>query len=208
MAVSLAQATDILAGRHPEVARLRDLHGPLRLGRRPKVDDRFRWLAESVAYQQLSGKAAATIWSRVEALMEGGAVTPENIIAAGEDKLRSAGLSRAKAASLLDMSDCALAGTLDVTRLGRMGDEAVIEHLSAVRGVGRWTAEMFLIFVLRRLNVWPVDDLGVRKGYAKIFGLSEAPTARELDPLGDPFRPHRTVMTLYCWRDLETVLPG
>lgn len=206
--VSLAQATDNLAGRHPDVARLRDLHGPLRLGRRPRVDDRFRWLAESVAYQQLSGRAAATIWSRVEALMDDGVVTPGNIIAAGEERLRSAGLSRAKAASLLDMSDRALAGTLDVTRLGRMDDEAVIDHLSAVRGVGRWTAEMFLILVLRRLDVWPVDDLGVRKGYARVFGLSETPTARELAPCGDPFRPYRTVMALYCWRDLETVLPG
>lgn len=208
MAVSLAKATDLVASQHPEVARLRDLHGPLRLGRRPKVEDRFRWLAESVAYQQLSGKAAATIWSRVEALLEGGVVSPQTILSAGEERLRSAGLSRAKAASLLDMAGRAAAGTLDLTRLGRRDDEAVIEHLSAVRGVGRWTSEMFLIFVLRRLDVWPVDDLGVRKGYARIFGLTETPTARELAPLGDRFRPYRTVATLYCWRDLGTELPG
>ena len=140
--------------------------------------------------------------------MDGGIVTPKNIIATGEERLRAAGLSRAKAMSLLDMSDRALTGTLDVTRLGRRDDEAVIEHLSAVRGVGRWTAEMFLIFVLHRLDVWPIDDLGVRKGYAKIFGPNVAPSARELGPLGDRFRPYRTVVTLYCWRDLETVLPG
>lgn len=204
---TLTRAADILAGHDREVARLREIYGPPRLGRRLKVADRFRWLAESVAYQQLSGKAAATIWSRVETLLEG-MVSPATIAVAGEERLRSTGLSRAKVASLLDMSHRVETGELDLGRVGRLDDEAVIEHLITVRGVGRWTAEMFLIFALRRLDVWPVDDLAVRKGYAKVFGLAETPTARELGPLGDAFRPYRTVMTLYCWQDLETVLPG
>ena len=204
---ALFEATGSLARRHREVARLRDAYGPPRLGRRPRVADRFRWLAESIAYQQLSGKAAATIWSRVETVLEG-VVSPQAILAAGEEKLRSAGLSRAKAASLLDMSHRALDGVLDLDRVGRLDDAGVIEHLVTVRGIGRWTAEMFLIFALQRLDVWPVDDLGVRKGYARIFGLAQTPSARDLGPLGDPFRPYRTVMTLYCWQDLETVLPG
>jgi 3-methyladenine DNA glycosylase/8-oxoguanine DNA glycosylase len=170
------------------------------------VDDRFRWLAQSIAYQQLSGRAAATIWSRVEDQL-GGSVTPAAILTAGEQPLRAAGLSGAKAASLLDLSDRAADGSLDLGAMGRLDDEAVIERLVAVRGIGRWTAEMFLIFALHRLDVWPVDDLGVRKGYAQAFGLTGTPSARDLAPLGDPFRPYRTVLTLYCWQDLETVLP-
>jgi DNA-3-methyladenine glycosylase II len=203
---SLSLATDALASRHPQVARLRSKHGPVRLGRRPRVDDRFRWLAQSIAYQQLSGRAAATIWSRVEDQL-GGSVTPAAVLAAGEQALRAAGLSGAKAASLLDLSTRAADSALDLGAMGRLDDEGVIEHLVRVRGIGRWTAEMFLIFALHRLDVWPVDDLGVRKGYAKAFGLLETPSARDLDPLGDPFRPYRTVVTLYCWQDLETVLP-
>jgi DNA-3-methyladenine glycosylase II len=207
MGISLAEATNVLARRHPEIARLRDVHGPPRLGRRVLVDERFRWLAESISYQQLSGKAAATIWSRVESVLDGD-VSPGRIEAAGEERLRSAGLSRAKVAALLDMARRSREGTLELDRLGRVDDATAMEHLIAVRGVGRWTAEMFLIFALHRLDVWPADDVGVRKGYTRIFGLAQTPSARELDPLGDPFRPHRTVVTLYCWQDLETVLPG
>lgn len=203
---TLIEATDELARRHQEVARLREIHGPPRLGRRLKVADRFGWLAESITFQQLSGKAAATIWSRVEAVLDG-VVSPATIVAAGESRLRSAGLSRAKVASFLDMSQRVEDGTLDLARVGRLDDEAVMEHLITVRGIGRWTAEMFLIFALRRLDVWPVDDLAVRKGYAQVFGLAETPSARELEPLGDQFRPYRTVVTLYCWQDLETILP-
>jgi DNA-3-methyladenine glycosylase II len=205
-AASLASATDALVSRHAQVAKLRATHGPVHLGRRPPVVDRFRWLAQSIAYQQLSGRAATTIWSRVEDLL-GGSVTPGAILAAGEQSLRAAGLSRAKAASLLDLSDRATDGALDLRAMGRLDDEAVIDRLVAVRGIGRWTAEMFLIFALHRLDVWPVDDLGVRKGYARAFGLADTPSARDLVPLGDPFRPYRTVVALYCWRDLETVLP-
>jgi DNA-3-methyladenine glycosylase II len=203
---SLTAATELLAGRHPQVAALHGAHGAIRLGRRPGVAERFRWLAESIAYQQLSGRAAATIWSRVEDVLAG-SVTPEAILAAGETRLRSAGLSGAKAASLLDLADRTSDGAIDLARVGRLADESVIEHLVTVRGIGRWTAEMFLIFALHRLDVWPIDDLGVRKGYAKVFGLGMTPTAKDLAPLGDPFRPYRTVVTLYCWRDLETVLP-
>jgi DNA-3-methyladenine glycosylase II len=197
VAATLASAADALASRHPQVARLRATHGPVRLGRRPSVDDRFRWLAQSIAYQQLSGRAAATIWSRVEDLLPG-SVTPAAILTAGEQPLRAAGLSGAKAASLLDLSARAADGALDLRAMGRLDDEAVIDRLVTVRGIGRWTAEMFLIFALHRLDVWPVDDLGVRKGYAKAFGLAAVPSARDLDPLGDPFRPYRTVVTVYC----------
>ncbi len=205
--VSIAAATDHLASVHPHVALLRERYGPLRLGRRPGVDRRFHWLAESIAYQQLAGKAAATIWSRVEDAL-GGDVTPTSILAVGEAPLRAAGLSGNKAASLLDMAERADRGELDLARVGRLDDEQVIDHLVTVRGVGRWTAEMFLIFALRRLDVWPVDDYGVRKGYAALFDHAEPPTPRDLAPLGDPYRPYRTVVTLYCWRAVDTPLPG
>ncbi|HEX9644722.1 MAG TPA: DNA-3-methyladenine glycosylase 2 family protein [Acidimicrobiia bacterium] len=205
--MSLTAATRHLAERHPEVARLLERHGPVRLGRRPRVDERFKWLAESIAYQQVTGKAAATVWARVEGVL-GGDVAPEAIMAAGEAKLRSAGLTGAKVAALLDLADRTAGGELDLAGTGRLDDEAVIGHLVTVRGIGRWTAEMFLIFALHRLDVWPVDDLGVRKGYAGVFGLADPPVSRDLDPLGDPFRPYRTVMTLYCWRDVTAKLPG
>jgi DNA-3-methyladenine glycosylase II len=204
---SLAAATGILAERDPVVARLRADHGQLRLGRKPRVDERFEWLAESIAYQQLSGKAAATIWSRVEGVLSG-VVTPAAIMAAGEERLRSAGLSAAKARSLLDLSERSAEGTLDLAGVGRLDDDAVIEHLVTVRGIGRWTAEMFLVFALRRLDVWPIDDLGVRKGFATAFALPETPSPQALAPLGDPFRPYRTVVTLYCWRELDTAVPA
>lgn len=207
VSVSLTAATDLLAASHPEVAHLRRRHGPLRLGPKPRVEERFKWLAESIVYQQVTGKAAATVWARVERIL-GGTVTPEAILAAGEAKVRSAGLTGAKTAALLDLADRTAGSELDLAATGRLDDEAVIEHLVTVRGIGRWTAEMFLIFALRRLDVWPVDDLGVRKGYAGVFGLSALPAARDLAPLGEPFRPFRTVMTLYCWRHVTAGLPA
>jgi DNA-3-methyladenine glycosylase II len=206
-AKSLTVATEILAARDPVVARLRDVHGPIRIGRKPRVAERFEWLAESIAYQQLSGKAAATIWSRVEAVL-GGDVAPESILAAGEERLRSAGLSGAKARSLLDLADRVAGQELNLAVVGRLDDEAVIENLVTVRGIGRWTAEMFLIFALRRLDVWPIDDLGVRKGFASAFELAVTPSPKALAPLGDAYRPYRSVVTLYCWRELDAVVPG
>jgi DNA-3-methyladenine glycosylase II len=206
VSISISKATDLLAARDALVAGLRDQYGPPRLGRRPRVEERFEWLAESIAYQQLHGKAAATIWSRVVDVL-GGTVSPDAIAAAGEERLRSAGLSRSKAASLLDLSRRAGDGAIDLARVGRLDDESVIDHLVTVRGIGRWTAEMFLIFALHRLDVWPVDDLGVRKGYARAFGLSDTPDVRALGPLGDPFRPYRTVVALYCWHALDAAVP-
>ena len=100
-----------------------------------------------------------------------------------------------------------VAGEVELDRVARLSDDEIIRELTLVRGIGRWTAEMFLIFQLGRLDVWPVDDLGVRKGYARIHGLDPAPTARELEPLGDAYRPFRTVAAWYCWRAADTTLP-
>ncbi len=121
-------------------------------------------------------------------------------------ELRAAGLSANKAASIRDLAEKVLAGDVELDRVARLSDDRIVEELTLVRGIGRWTAEMFLMFQLGRLDVWPVDDLGVRKGYGVIFGLASAPTARELQPLGESLRPYRSVAAWYCWRAADTRL--
>ena len=148
------------------------------------------------------GPAARTIHGRFEALFDGDP-TPEKVLAAPVVALRGAGLSAAKAASIRDLAEHVLAGTVVLDRVGRRSDAQIVEQLTLVRGIGRWTAEMFLMFQLGRLDVWPVDDLGVRKGYARLHDLAEPPTARALDPLGEVFRPHRSVAAWYCWRAVD-----
>ena len=100
-----------------------------------------------------------------------------------------------------------VAGAVELDRVARLTDDEIVAELTLVRGIGRWTAEMFLIFQLGRLDVWPVDDLGVRNGYARLYGLAVAPKPRELEPLGDGFRPYRSVAAWYCWRATDVVLP-
>ena len=194
-------AAEELAARDPVMARLVAATGPPRLNSR-RSSDHFAALCESVVYQQLAGKAAAAIFGRLcDAL--GGPPTPEALLAAGDEVLRAAGLSGAKAACLRALADAAGSGQLRLDAVKRMGDDELVEHLSAVKGIGRWTAEMFLIFTLGRLDVWPVGDYGVRKGYAFAYGLPDLPTPRQLTPLGDPFRPYRSVAAWYCWRAVE-----
>ncbi len=164
-----------------------------------KGTSRFEQLAESICYQQLAGKAAEAIWARVKAAV-GESFTPEAVLAAGYETLRGAGFSNAKALSVLDLAAKVATGEVRLERIGRLDDEAVIDALVPVRGIGRWTAEMFLIFTLQRLDVWPVDDLGVRAGYQVAYGLTAMPSAKELVPLGDRFRPYRSLATWYCWQ--------
>ena len=182
-----------------------DEHGPATLGRRPRVDERFERLARSIAYQQLAGAAAATIWGRTQATL-GHEVTPETVLRADPRALRAAGLSGAKAAALTDLALKVDDGSVNLERIGRRDDPAVVEELTQVRGIGEWTAQMFLIFSLRRLDVWPTGDLGVRNGYAIAFGLPESPSAQELEPLGEVFTPHRSVAAWYLWRAADTRL--
>jgi 3-methyladenine DNA glycosylase/8-oxoguanine DNA glycosylase len=200
-------AAEDLASRHEVLAGLYDRHGAPRLGRGAAANARFAALASSIAYQQLAGRAAATIWARVDAVV-GEPFTPEAVLAADPEALRGAGLSGAKTASLLDLAAKSADGTLRLDRIGRLDDEAVIEHLIVVRGIGRWTAQMFLLFDLRRLDVWPTGDYGVRAGYAKAFELDELPTERELLALGAPFTPYRSVLAWWCWREADTVTPS
>jgi DNA-3-methyladenine glycosylase II len=199
--VTHAAAARILAERDPVIARLLAETGPPRLAR--PTETHFAALVRAIVYQQLAGRAAAAIHGRlIDAL--GGEAEPERLIALSDEALRAAGLSRNKMASLRDLAAKVLAGTVVLAPRGlaRESDDEIVARLSAVRGIGAWTAEMFLFFQLRRLDVWPVGDLGVRRGYGLAWQVPE-PTARELEPLGDRFRPYRSVAAWYCWRAAE-----
>ncbi len=169
----------------------------------------FEALARAICFQQLSGKAAGTIFGRFEVAV-GGAITPEAVLDTPLEELRGAGLSGAKAASVTDLAEKVVDGTVPLGELARLSDDELVARLVVVRGIGRWTAEMFLMFQLRRLDVWPVDDLGVRKGYGMAWGMPGMPTPKELAVLGEPLRPYRSVAAWYCWRATEMtgVLPA
>ena len=186
------------------IAALVARHGPILLP--PPARSRFAALVESIQYQQLAGAAAAAIHGRLMALFPD-EMTPEAMLALPEAALRGAGLSGAKTASVRDLAVRVLDGTVPLARIGRLPDEEIVRRLSVVRGIGPWTAEMFLIFQLRRPDVWPILDYGVQKGYAMAFGLAAVPKPRELLPLGERFRPYRTVAAWYCWRTVAPLPP-
>jgi len=194
-------AAAILAERDPVLRRLVDEAGPARVP--PPAETHLATLVRAIVYQQLAGAAAAAIHGRLIAAL-GGEVTPERLLSLPPETLRSVGLSGAKAASLQDLAAKVLDGTvvLDPKGLRAQSDAEVVARLSTVRGIGKWTAEMFLMFQLRRLDVWPTGDLGVRKGFGLAWGIP-TPTAKELEPLGDPYRPYRSVVAWYCWRAAE-----
>jgi DNA-3-methyladenine glycosylase II len=169
--------------------------------------DPFNALARAIAYQQLAGRAAAAIHGRFLALFGTEPPTPATVLATAVEQLRACGLSGAKTAAILDLAVKFTDGTVPLDRLAGMSDDEVVVRLSEVRGVGRWTAEMFLLFELRRPDVWPVDDYGVRKGWTVIHGLAAMPAPRELTALGDPLRPHRSAAAWYCWRAVDTLTP-
>jgi DNA-3-methyladenine glycosylase II len=165
----------------------------------------FDALAESIAYQQLSGKAAATIWKRVRALYPRRKyLDPRLVLKTPDQKLRTAGLSRSKVAAIKDLAAKTIDGTVPSARaLATMSDDEIIERLITVRGIGRWTVEMLLLFDLARPDVWPVHDYGVQKGFAKTFGRRKLPKPKQLMKLGEKFRPHRSVAAWYFWRALD-----
>lgn len=201
----VARALADLSERSPVLAGVIARHGPY-APRRSRSPDVFGSLARAIIFQQLAGKAAATIHGRFVAVL-GGTVTPASVLAADPERLRGAGLSRAKRDAVLDLARHGQDGNLELADLDAMDDDALTRSLCRVRGVGPWTAQMFLIFQLGRLDVWPTGDLAVRKGFARAFGLTEPPRARALVPLGDPFRPYRSVVAWYCWRVLDTQTP-
>lgn len=162
----------------------------------------FRALVQAVTHQQLNGTAAQTILRRFIALFPGKRFpSPQDVLKMPDAKLRGAGLSRAKTAAIKDVADKAVSGVIPKARaIRKLSNEEIIERLTTIRGVGPWTVEMLLIFTLGRPDVWPVTDFGVRKGYARVFGLKEFPEPRELIVLGEKFKPHRSAAAWYFWR--------
>ena len=193
--VSVGDAARILASRDPVIARPIADAGP--------DDSHFAALVRAIVYQQLAGVAAAAIHGRLIAKLDGG-VTPEALIALADEDLRAVGLSANKTASLRDLATKVLDGTVDLSPRGlsRQADDEITTRLSTVRGIGPWTADMFLMFQLRRLDVWPTGDFGVRRGYGLAWNVP-MPGARALQPLGEPYRPYRSIAAWYCWRAVE-----
>ena len=202
-----AVAVEALAKADPKLGRLIERVGPCRLLLRttPSI---FAALAESIVYQQLNGKAAATIFARVRALFPRarGALTATQILGASEASLRGAGLSNAKFLALRDLAERTEAGSLPtLAQIQKLDDEAIVERLSEVRGIGRWTVEMLLMFRLGRPDVLPVDDYGVRKGFSIAFDTQELPTKAELEARARRWKPYRSVASWYLWRATDSL---
>jgi 3-methyladenine DNA glycosylase/8-oxoguanine DNA glycosylase len=203
---SLQAAIDEVASRDRVLAALVARVGPI--SHRPRdPDGPFGALVRAIVFQQLAGRAAQAIYGRVRATV-GDTLTPETLDAVSDAALRAAGLSGNKLASLRDLSAKVVDRTVVLSRTSRRSDEELIERLTAVRGIGRWTAEMYLMFQLRRLDVWPVDDLGVRQGYALAWKIDPPPTPKQLEPLGDRFRPYRSIVARYCWAAVPLLRAG
>jgi DNA-3-methyladenine glycosylase II len=200
-APSWAEAAAILAARDPVMERLVAQAGPPHT--RPTMETNLAALVRAIVYQQLAGRAAAAIHGRLIAAT-GDELSPERLLALSDEAMRAVGLSAAKAASLRDLAAKTLDGTvvLDPAGLAAEGDDEIVARLSSVRGIGKWTSEMFLMFQLSRLDVWPTGDLGVRKGFGLAWEIP-TPTAKQLEPLGDPYRPYRSIVAWYCWRAVE-----
>lgn len=200
-----ARGARILARRDPALRAMLAAHGvpPIVPGRR---GSHFATLARAICFQQLAGRAAASIHARFEALFAG-PPTAAGVLALPPGALRSAGLSGAKAASITDLSERVVSGSLRLHGIGRRPDDEVVAALTEVRGIGEWTAQMFLMFRLGRLDVWPVLDYGVRVGHARLFGLDAPLAPKALAAAGDPFRPYRSLVAWYCWRAADTFTP-
>jgi DNA-3-methyladenine glycosylase II len=171
--------------------------------RRGRPSEAYGALLRSIVGQQLSTKAAATIYGRVTAPWGGQAPTPEELLAADPEELRAAGLSRPKVSYVRDLAQHVIDGSLPIEDLHRLSDDEVSERLIAVKGLGRWTADMFLMFHLRRPDILPVGDLGIRRAVELAYELPDLPDAAELERIGEPWRPHRTLASLYLWESLD-----
>ena len=203
LAFDAEDAVARLRSSDPVLRRVIDSVGPFALELR-RTQSIYGALVESIIYQQLSGKAAQTIYGRVCGLFPRSRPTPEQILGASDAALRGAGLSRAKTLALRDLAEKTQAGAIpSLAKIRRMDDGAIVDCLSAVRGIGRWTAEMLLIFRLGRPDVLPVDDYGIRKGFALAHRKRALPTPKELAKHGERWRPYRTVASWYLWRALD-----
>lgn len=173
------------------------------IGRNPKPISHFESLLESVISQQLAVKAADTIHSRVVKLA-GGKISPAKVLQISETAMREAGVSGAKFKTIRGLADAAQSKRININKLHEIeSDQAIFDQLTSLWGIGPWTVDMFMISQLGRLDIWPTGDLGVRRGYEKIYKLKEEITPKELDKKGDKFKPYRSIVAWYCWRALE-----
>lgn len=219
---ALQEALSQLCSLDPVIAHLRQRHGIPTINRRSLVDfnvsedssmevpieiSLFSDLVDIVIHQQLAGRAAVAISSRVKKLL-GEPLTPKNVLMADPQLLRATGLSGAKLIAITGVAQWAEDGQLPLSNFASMSDEEVMAHLCTIRGIGPWSVEMFLMFSLGRMDIWPCGDLGVRKGFRHSFGLEAVPTAKELNALGERFRPYRSLVAWYMWRSLSDPSPA
>jgi DNA-3-methyladenine glycosylase II len=198
-----AGAAAHLRSADPVLARLVDAYGELDMvPAHRQRREHYAALVRSIVGQQLSVRAAASIYARVEALFGGHAPTPDQILAADEDALRACGLSRAKVKYLRSLAEHVIDGSLELDRLDELPDGEVLAELVAVKGLGTWTAQMFLMFQLERPDVLPVGDLGIRRAVERLYGLDALPVPAELEGIAEPWRPWRTLACRYLWESL------
>jgi 3-methyladenine DNA glycosylase/8-oxoguanine DNA glycosylase len=192
------EAAQYLAHKFPEIRKIYDKYGPCELSWRKDRSTHFAALVETICYQQLAGKAAATIHGRVLSVLN--KATPENMLLAKDEDLRGAGLSGNKLLSMRSLTEHVIESKIDLKNAWRHDDESVIEQLVQIRGIGRWSAQMFLIDRLKRLDVWPAGDYGVRAGAKHLFKLKKIPGEKAAINIADKYKPFRSVIAWYCWR--------
>jgi DNA-3-methyladenine glycosylase II len=199
------KAVDALRNADPVMERLIDDHGALvrRDLKRERPGDAYGALLRSIVGQQLSTKAASTIYGRMLELFGGHAPTPKQLLKADPEKIRAAGLSRPKIAYLRDLAQHVEEGTLELERLPDLPDEEVAAQLTAIKGLGQWTADMFLMFHLGRPDILPVGDQGIRRAIQVEYGLRKVPDAKRMQQIAKPWRPYRTLASLYLWSSLD-----
>ncbi len=197
-----SRAQRLLVRRDPVLAALIRAHGPCGIAEALRADH-FSALVRAIVFQQLSTKAASTIHARLMALLPDGQVTPASLAALSEEAFRGVGVSRQKSLYLRDLSEKLVSGALSLDGVEDLDDEAVIAALTTVKGIGRWTAEMFLMFRLHRPDVLPVGDLGIVTAVQRAYGLRKRPTPERLRKLGDAWKPYRSIACWYLWKSLD-----
>ena len=193
------------------LAQIIDRLGPIDLGRdgsRPAPEDHYGALVRSIVGQQLSTSAARAIYGRLLEYFGGATPSPEQVLAAEPEELRAAaGLSRAKVSFLRSLAEHVVAGELELDRVAALEDDEIVAELCAVKGIGAWSAHMFLMFQLERPDVLAVGDLGVRRAVERAYGMADLPSPAQLTDLAEPWRPYRTVACRYLWRSLDAAPP-
>ncbi len=193
------QATKLLSKDFPEIKELVKNYGVCKLSWRKDRNTHFASLVETICHQQLAGKAARTIHGKVLIAL-GNVVTPESLLEIEDIDLREAGLSQNKLLSMKSLTDHVLSKKLKLNRIGSYDDEEIINQLIQVRGIGRWSAQMFLMDKLQRIDIWPCGDFGVRAGAKYLFELNEMPTEKQMINMADKYKPYRSVIAWYCWK--------